>query len=63
MNEYRFEKKTKCNEQIPMNKYPVNLEHTPCHIVRPVVDRDVVNAEDAGQVYPPGGSTLPVSRE
>ena len=27
-----------------MNKFPVNLEHTPCHIVRPVVDRDVVDA-------------------
>ena len=46
-----------------MNKYQVSLEHTPYHIVRPVVDGDVVNAEDAGQVYPPGGVRFVLIRE
>ena len=46
-----------------INKYRVNLEHTPCHIFRPVVDLDVVDAEDAGQVYPPGGGPFVESRD
>ena len=32
--------------------------HTPPAISCPVIDRDVVDAKDAGQVYPPGGGSL-----
>ena len=45
------------NSQFCMSK------HTPWCVVRPVVDRDVVDAEDAGQVYPPGGVRFVLIRE
>ena len=38
------------------------MTHTPCRVVRPVVDGDVVDAEDTTQVYPPGGGTFFVIR-
>ena len=38
-------------------------KHTPWCIVCPVVDGDVVDAEDAGQVYPPGGGRFVEIRE
>ena len=35
---------------------------TPGCVPRSIIDRDVVDAEDAGQVYPPGGGLLVVLR-
>ena len=37
--------------------------HTPTFIPSHIKDRDVVDAEDAGQVYPPGGGLLFVVRK
>ena len=38
------------------------MNQTPWYIPLPVVDGDVVDAEDAGHVYPPGGGLFVILR-
>ena len=48
--------------QTNQTKYKCRMNQTPWYIPRPVVDGDVVDAEDTGQVYPPGGSLFVILR-
>ena len=36
--------------------------HTPWGIPCPIIDSHVMNAKDAGEIYPPGGSLFVVTR-